>query len=107
MTNLVKTQGLHFKRYKSGNIRWYFGTGEFCYYKNLLLGYVADNYGAYFAEPLLYINAQEMFFRHFNTLLEVESIKMKHSEAVTLLMLLKKYNETGFLYHELKTLLVL
>lgn len=107
MKNLVKTKGLHFKCYKSGNIRWYFGTGEFYYYKNFLLGYVANNYGAYFAEPLLYANIQEMFFRCFNVLLEVESVKIKRSEAIALLMLLEKYKETGFLYHELKTLLAL
>lgn len=105
MGNLVKSQGVHFKRYKSGRIRWYFGKDEYCYYKNLLLGYIADNYEAYFSDPLLYTTIQEMFFKYFNTLLDLESVKIDLSEAVALLLLLEKFNEKDFLYHELKSLL--
>ncbi len=107
MANLAKKKGLHFKRYKSGNIRWYFGKDEYFYYQNLLIDYTSKGYDFFYKNPLLYTTLNRLMFRHFQSILAPESVKIEVNEAVALMQLLEKSNETGFLYHELKNLLAL
>jgi len=107
MTNLAKTKGSHFKRYKSGNIRWYLGTGEYKHYQNLLFDYLSGMHTEYYKNPLLYAVIRKFAMEHFQSILEVESIKIEASEAVAVLMLLAKYKESEFLIAELQNILAL
>lgn len=104
MTNLVKTQGVYFRRYKNGNIRWYFGEGDFGYYRAILMEYVG-NFDNYYKAPLLYSVLNELLLKRFNSFTEPESIKIRLSEAVALLSLLERRDEKDFLYHELRIFL--
>ena len=104
MANLAKTEGLHFKRYKSGNIRWYFGSGEYHYWQGFLGAYVL-NYTEYILNPLEYAVLKSLYLRAFGSVIAPESIKIAEAEAIAFLWLLRYKGEGDFEQAELEKLL--
>jgi len=104
MTNLAKTDGLHFKRYKSGNIRWYFGKDEYHFWQSFLGAYVLS-YTEYRFNPLEYAVLKSLYVRAFGSVFAPESIKISEAEAIAFLWLLRYMGEGDFERAELEKLL--
>lgn len=106
MTNPVKTQGLHFKRTKQGNIYFYFGKNEFLYYQEVFVSYFAENttIKADVCKLLKMQVLRDMFLRCFATVIVPERIKISTPEALALLMFFAE-NEEQMMYYELKNFL--
>jgi len=83
---LLKTEGLHFKRYKSGNVRCYFGKDEYHYWQSFLGTYVLS-YTEYRFNPLEYVVLKGLYLRAFASVFAPENIKITEAEAIAFLWL--------------------
>lgn len=102
-TLLTTEQSANFKRYKSGNVRWYLDANEYQHFQELLMAF-SLNYDLFLKHPLQIATIKQVFKTKFTDIFTPKSIKLTEAEAIAIAWFFEQ-TENHFLSIELKMLL--